>query len=115
MTNDLETTVAPSAIERTMSICEIFKDRDHAKLVQARKALTEHIFARSRTEAGGCRTGASEVAGDDGGSAEAMKIKSHSESHIVELDDGSRWQIFPGTSTSYSTGNPRPSSDRSIR
>jgi hypothetical protein len=27
---------------------------------------------------------------------EAMKIKSHSESHIVELDDGSRWQIFPG-------------------
>jgi hypothetical protein len=25
-----------------------------------------------------------------------MKIKSHSESHIVELDDGSQWQIFPG-------------------
>jgi len=25
-----------------------------------------------------------------------MKIKSHSESHIVELDDGSRWQTFPG-------------------
>jgi hypothetical protein len=25
-----------------------------------------------------------------------MKIKSHSESHIVELDDGSRWRIFPG-------------------
>jgi len=25
-----------------------------------------------------------------------MKIKSHSESHIVELEDGSRWQIFPG-------------------
>ncbi|TYL96667.1 hypothetical protein FXB40_11570 [Bradyrhizobium rifense] len=25
-----------------------------------------------------------------------MKILSHSESHIVELDDGSRWQIFPG-------------------
>jgi hypothetical protein len=25
-----------------------------------------------------------------------VKIKSHSESHIVELDDGSRWQIFPG-------------------
>jgi hypothetical protein len=25
-----------------------------------------------------------------------MKIKSHPESHIVELDDGSRWQIFPG-------------------
>jgi hypothetical protein len=25
-----------------------------------------------------------------------MKIRSHSESHMVELDDGSRWQIFPG-------------------
>lgn len=25
-----------------------------------------------------------------------MKIRAHSESHIVELDDGSRWQIFPG-------------------
>lgn len=25
-----------------------------------------------------------------------MKIRSHSESHILELDDGSRWQIFPG-------------------
>ena len=25
-----------------------------------------------------------------------MKIRSHPESHIVELDDGSKWQIFPG-------------------
>lgn len=25
-----------------------------------------------------------------------MRIVSHSESHIVELDDGSRWQVFPG-------------------
>ncbi|WP_245283976.1 hypothetical protein [Bradyrhizobium sp. Cp5.3] len=25
-----------------------------------------------------------------------MKIRTHSESHVVELDDGSRWQIFPG-------------------
>jgi hypothetical protein len=25
-----------------------------------------------------------------------MKIQSHSESYIVELGDGSRWQIFPG-------------------
>ncbi|MEK9280329.1 MULTISPECIES: hypothetical protein [unclassified Bradyrhizobium] len=25
-----------------------------------------------------------------------MKIRAHSESHVVELDDGSRWQIFPG-------------------
>jgi hypothetical protein len=25
-----------------------------------------------------------------------MKIRSHSESHIVELDDGSQWQVFPG-------------------
>ncbi|WP_426442692.1 hypothetical protein [Bradyrhizobium genosp. P] len=26
----------------------------------------------------------------------AMKIRSHSESHLVELEDGSQWQIFPG-------------------
>jgi hypothetical protein len=25
-----------------------------------------------------------------------VRIRFHSESHIVELDDGSRWQIFPG-------------------
>ena len=25
-----------------------------------------------------------------------MKIRTHAESHIVELDDGSQWQIFPG-------------------
>lgn len=25
-----------------------------------------------------------------------VKIRSHAESHIVELDDGSRWKIFPG-------------------
>jgi hypothetical protein len=25
-----------------------------------------------------------------------MKIRKHSESHLVELDDGSRWRIFPG-------------------
>lgn len=25
-----------------------------------------------------------------------MRIRSHSESHIVELEDRSQWQIFPG-------------------
>jgi hypothetical protein len=25
-----------------------------------------------------------------------MKIRKHAESHLVELDDGSMWQIFPG-------------------
>jgi hypothetical protein len=25
-----------------------------------------------------------------------VQIRSNSESHIVELDDGSRWRIFPG-------------------
>lgn len=24
-----------------------------------------------------------------------MKIRTHSESHVVELDDGSQWRIFP--------------------
>ena len=41
MTDVLETTVAPAAVERALTI---FKERDHAKLVQARRALTEHIF-----------------------------------------------------------------------
>lgn len=25
-----------------------------------------------------------------------MKISAHSESHIVELDDGTKWRVFPG-------------------
>jgi hypothetical protein len=25
-----------------------------------------------------------------------MKIRKHSESHLVELDDGSSWRIYPG-------------------
>ena len=25
-----------------------------------------------------------------------MKIRKHAESHLVELDDGSKWRIFPG-------------------
>jgi len=25
-----------------------------------------------------------------------MKMRVHAESHVVELDDGSCWQIFPG-------------------
>jgi hypothetical protein len=46
MADDLEAAVAPSAIERAMSIFEGFKDHDHSSLVQARKALTDHIFGR---------------------------------------------------------------------
>jgi hypothetical protein len=46
MADNLETTVAPSAVERAMSIFENFKERDHVALVQARKALTEHIFGQ---------------------------------------------------------------------
>jgi len=25
-----------------------------------------------------------------------LKIRTHSESHIVELDDGTKWRVFPG-------------------
>jgi hypothetical protein len=46
MTDVLESTVAPSAIDRAMEIFEKFKDRDHAALDQARKALTDHIFGQ---------------------------------------------------------------------
>ena len=46
MTDVIEIAVAPSAIERAMEIFENFKERDHAELVQARKALTDHIFGQ---------------------------------------------------------------------
>jgi hypothetical protein len=46
MADQLETIVAPSAIEKAMSIFEKFKERDHAALVRARKALTDHIFGQ---------------------------------------------------------------------
>jgi hypothetical protein len=38
-----------------------------------------------------------------------MKINLHSESHLVELDDGSTWQIFPGDLDT--TLNWRPDTD----
>jgi hypothetical protein len=41
MADELETTIAPSAIERAREIFEAFKQRDHADLVKARKALTD--------------------------------------------------------------------------
>ncbi|WGD55576.1 hypothetical protein QA641_17835 [Bradyrhizobium sp. CB1650] len=44
MTDVLETAVAPSAIEWAMETFECFRERDHTELVQARKAVTEHIF-----------------------------------------------------------------------
>jgi hypothetical protein len=46
MADDVETTVAPSAVGRAMAVYETFKERDHAELVQARKALTEHVFGQ---------------------------------------------------------------------
>jgi hypothetical protein len=44
MTDPIEDILAPTVIERSMSIFESFKDRDHADIVQARKALTQHVF-----------------------------------------------------------------------
>jgi hypothetical protein len=46
MANDVETTIAPSAVERAMAVYETFKERCHTELVQARKALTEHVFGQ---------------------------------------------------------------------
>jgi hypothetical protein len=46
MTDLVEEKVAPSAIERAMEVFEQFRGRDRPELVQARKALTEHIFGR---------------------------------------------------------------------
>ena len=47
-----------------------------------------------------------------------MKIRAHAESHVVELDDGSCWQIFPGDLATTLSWKPEtelhlePSGDR---
>ncbi len=47
-----------------------------------------------------------------------MKIRTHAESHVVELEDGSCWQIFPGdlaatlSWTPETDLHPEPSGDR---
>jgi hypothetical protein len=44
MIDPIEDVLAPAVIERAMSIFESFKDRDRVDVVQARKAVTEHVF-----------------------------------------------------------------------
>jgi hypothetical protein len=44
MADPIEDILAPAVIERAMSIFESFKDRNHAEVVQARKAVTHHVF-----------------------------------------------------------------------
>ena len=44
MTDPLEDILAPAVVERALSIYESFRDRRHIDIVQARKALTRHIF-----------------------------------------------------------------------
>jgi hypothetical protein len=46
MTDPMEEIVAPSAIERAMSVFEQFKDCDHCELIQARKALREYVYGQ---------------------------------------------------------------------
>jgi hypothetical protein len=41
-----------------------------------------------------------------------LKIRTHSESHIVELDDGTKWRVFPGDLAM--TLNWQPDSDLNI-
>jgi hypothetical protein len=36
--------LAPAVIEGAMSIFESFRDRDRGDIVQARKAVTQHVF-----------------------------------------------------------------------
>ena len=44
MTDPIEEVLAPAVIERAMSVFETFKHRNRCELVQARKALTPHVF-----------------------------------------------------------------------
>jgi hypothetical protein len=46
MADELENDVAPAAIEKVVEVFETLQDRDHASVVQARKAATEHIFGQ---------------------------------------------------------------------
>jgi hypothetical protein len=44
MTDPFEDILAPAVIERPITVFESFKVRSHCEIVQARKALTPHIF-----------------------------------------------------------------------
>jgi hypothetical protein len=44
MTDPIEQVLAPAVIERAMSVFEALRHRNHCELVQARKALTPHMF-----------------------------------------------------------------------
>jgi hypothetical protein len=44
MTDLIEEVLAPTVIERAMSIFASFRERDHCEIVQARKVLTPHVF-----------------------------------------------------------------------
>jgi hypothetical protein len=44
MTDPTEEILAPAVIERAMSVFESLRERNHYEIVQARKALTPHVF-----------------------------------------------------------------------
>jgi hypothetical protein len=44
MTDPVEEILVPHVVERAMTIYESFSDRQHADIVQARKALTRHVY-----------------------------------------------------------------------
>jgi hypothetical protein len=41
---EVETVVAPAAIERALAVYQQMRQQDHSVLVQARKILTQHIY-----------------------------------------------------------------------
>ena len=44
MTDPIEDILAPAVVERAMSIYESFSELRHTDIVQARRALTRHVF-----------------------------------------------------------------------
>ena len=44
MTDPIEDILAPAVVERAMSIYESFCELRHTDIVQARRALTRHVF-----------------------------------------------------------------------
>jgi hypothetical protein len=81
--------------------------------IMRRRADVFQSVIRERHWGGGCRGGSTHNARHRLSAASMILAArrsrpAHSESHIVELDDGSRWQIFPGDIDLTLTGSPRP-------
>ncbi len=100
--------VTKATVENDASWVEIHYRRERNAQTSAETGTHQHLFrAIDKEQLAACNQSPPKVPSSmfQGGRAGtsrslapllSMKIRSHSESHLVELDDGSKWQIFPG-------------------